>query len=96
MLPSRVVHIHHFYLHFTPQQELVSQMGPYREQSSEEMGPRTGKSLGAKGRAAAWGVAPTGRSGRALAPWRIMVFGSGVQQERQSPHTPLSLSFIFS
>lgn len=46
MLPTRVAHTHHLYPNFTPQQELVSQMGPYREQSSKEMGPRTGKSLG--------------------------------------------------
>lgn len=46
MLLNTVVHTHHLYLQLIPQQELVSQMGPYREQNSREMGPRTGKSLG--------------------------------------------------
>lgn len=36
---QRVAHTHLLYPHFIPQQELVAQMGPYRDQSSEEWDP---------------------------------------------------------
>lgn len=91
MFPNRVAYTYHLYLHFIPQQELVSQMGPYREQSSKEMGPSTGKRLGGKGKGCSMGAWHLWAAlGRALVPCR-RVTGTGAQEERWSPCPQFSL-----
>lgn len=45
MLPDRVALTLPLHSRFIPQQELVSEMGPSTEQSSKDVGPRTGKSV---------------------------------------------------
>lgn len=59
-------HTQHFYPHFIHQQELVSQMGPYRTQSSRD-GTRIGERQWGEGKGYnVGGHGTVGRSGKAL------------------------------